>query len=716
MRDASVSAVGHDDCATRNETQKIQTPTAIRYERRYMARHTFLIALLFVVSSCLGTLDQGKAKTESDQRLWPYQDAAPQEETGQIQYINQEIPNVSLPPSAGETYEDRVPDTYDIAERCRLAINVLTAATNRNQDHEQYFSCYIGNPLRMSHNFSDWCTPKYTEALALLRPITGSSLNQSVDRIWKEVILKSIGPDGLYYFPIVGKPWYGKELWWSNGVARADGSIFQLPEKTEVQKQKEIEDVDTYAQPHADSLVEQSGIRQFSHPQPCGRVLNILCIHYMRDGNPIWKDTIERMIDRLLELAVRKDDYCYFPALYFEPGAKFDPDDPRAAAPQGIQGGEINGRCIKGPALYYQLTGYEPARELAQKLTNFMRHHDGYFGPDGEFLAEQHYHAHTNYLFQMLQLAMATDNEELLRFVQKSFEWAKSSEHGMSTLTGHTNEFARPYPRSEGCAVADMVALALKLSHAGAADYYEDAERWTRNFFDEMQLTQLVRWGRTMQPKKVRYNETTDRVAERTIGAFASWASGNEFLIGDERGTENLIMHCCTGNSTRTLYYIWRHILDYDEGTLRVNMLLNRASPWADIYSHVPYQGQVDVKLKQPCQQLLVHAPEWIETGSDDLSVTCSGKRRTIAWKDRYLDLGSFEPGETVEITFLISERTEKERMGEKDFTLVIKGNTVVSVDPPGKHCPLFNREHYRASETRWREVERFVPEESLHY
>ena len=441
----------------------------------------------------------------------------------------------------------------------------------------------------------------------------------------------------------------------------------------------------------------------------------------MRDGNPIWKETIERMIDRLLEVAIHKDDYCYFPPLFLEPHARFDPDDPRTAAPKRLQGGEINGRCIKGPALFYRLTGYEPARELARKLTNFMRYHNDYYGPNGEFLADKHFHAHTNYLFQMLEYAVAAGDAELKEFVRKGFEWAMSPEAGISSLTGFIPEFAKPYRTTEGCASADMIALALKLSEAGAGDYYQEAERWARNYFAELQLTKpkvdhLVRWGKTMEKKDLLYNETDDRVAERSIGAFASWTTGNEWLGGDERGSDNLIMHCCTGNGTRTVYYLWRHILDYKDQTLRVNMLLNRASPWADVHSYVPYEGKVDIKIKTPCRQVLVHAPEWIPSGEKGIVALLNGEQTDFSWKERYLDLGRVEQGKTVQIQFPIHERTVRERIGLDDYTLIVKGNTVVFIDPPGRNCPLFQREHYREDQVRWRKVVRFVPKTVLPY
>ena len=45
-------------------------------------------------------------------------------------------------------------------------------------------------------------------------------------------------------------------------------------------------------------------------------------------------------------------------------------------------------------------------------------------------------------------------------------------------------------------------------------------------------------------------------------------------------------------------------------------------------------------------------------------------------------------------------------------YTLHLKGNTVVEIDPPGAICPLFQRAHYRDNATRWRKIERFVAPE----
>jgi len=52
-----------------------------------------------------------------------------------------------------------------------------------------------------------------------------------------------------------------------------------------------------------------------------------------------------------------------------------------------------------------------------------------------------------------------------------------------------------------------------------------------------------------------------------------------------------------------------------------------------------------------------------------------------------------------------------KEQLGDGIYTLTIKGNTVIDIDPKGRHCPLYQRAHYREDQVRWRKMRRFVPD-----
>jgi len=133
------------------------------------------------------------------------------------------------------------------------------------------------------------------------------------------------------------------------------------------------------------------------------------------------------------------------------------------------------------------------------------------------------------------------------------------------------------------------------------------------------------------------------------------------------------------------------------------------------VYSYIPYEGQVNLIMKRTCQSVLVHAPEWIETGSDQIVATVNGKPRPVTWENRYVNLGEVREGKTVSIKFPITERTVKAEMGPARYTLILKGNTVVSIDPPGKNAPLYDeRDHYRNNDVQWHQVKRFVTDEDI--
>jgi hypothetical protein len=117
-----------------------------------------------------------------------------------IEYIREKAPAFEIPPYRGARYEDKVPDTLDIAERARLGINCLTGITDPNADHEIFwFVDFHRNPPVMVHDFNDWCqnVEGMFESLALLRMASGSDQNSDVDKVWMETLLKSIGRLGL---------------------------------------------------------------------------------------------------------------------------------------------------------------------------------------------------------------------------------------------------------------------------------------------------------------------------------------------------------------------------------------------------------------------------------------------------------------------------------------------------------------------------------------
>ena len=279
-----------------------------------------------------------------------------------IGYIRETIPHFEIPKYDGETYRDRIPDTYDIAERSRLGINALTAITDPTADYEIYGDVnFFRNPATMLHDFNDWTQNQegFMEALPLLRIATGDNTNSEVDRAWMKSTLQSIGPDGLLYIPLTGRPWSRLNADGVNPVWRTDGTTTNFKDPS---------------------------VTQFANVSTCQRMIGTMTIYYLRDKNPVWLSTNHEMIRRLNEIAIQKDDYCYYAPGSFVPNAKVDPN---VAMPVGsLWGVSWNSRLIQGLAQYYRVSHDEAALTLATKITNYARYHSQVFDENGRWLLD----------------------------------------------------------------------------------------------------------------------------------------------------------------------------------------------------------------------------------------------------------------------------------------------------------------------------------------
>lgn len=639
----------------------------------------------------------------------PNAPAAAGQRSYDIDFISNEAPAFEIPPYRGQWYEDTVPDTLDISERAKLAVNVLTSMPDPDADYEDYFPVdFFRNPPVMRHNFADWVQicESHMEDLPLMRIVTGNAVNGNVDRIWmNDWVLRSIGPDGLLYMPLRGRPWARDGLGGVDPLWTAGGTVISS---------------------------KDASVTQITTGEVCGRAVELVALYYLRDRDPRWKKIAEQMVQRLSALAVYKDDYAYFTGGW-EPNAKVGSS---AAAPVDWWAWVWNGRAIEGLSLYYKATGYAPSLQLAKKLALFMRDLSKFFEPDGRWLIGDEYKKawgksfaqydidrltvggasanHALLLLALLECATLAGDGESKEFVRRSYEWARnpSLPCGVSSLVGWFPEIYLPgYPTCEGCTVGIMVSLAVKMSQAGVQDCWDDVDRWVRNQFAEMQLTSAD-WvhqvaGRSTAQSVGEY-ETANNVPERNIGAFAGWSSGNDWA------THYGVMHCCTGNCIRALYHLWENMITCEGAVLKVNMLMNRASAWADVYSYIPYEGRVELKSKVHCKDVLLRAPEWIQSNSGKITCHVNGVSRSTHWEKRYLSVGEAKPGDMITIAFPIPERNVRKNIGTATYSLVLKGNTVVAIDPPGKNGPLYQRAEYRREEVRRRTVKRFISAETL--
>ena len=150
-----------------------------------------------------------------DNAVMEFTDEPPTREP--IGYIRPDIPAVTLPGYKGERYEAVVPDTLDLQEMAAWAVHGLTACVDSQADYEIYWRVYIaGDRPVMFRDLNHQVQLIMQRGVPLMRQVSGTSVNEQVERRWLEVLLHLRGPDDLFYYPLQGRPWihYHKDAAW----------------------------------------------------------------------------------------------------------------------------------------------------------------------------------------------------------------------------------------------------------------------------------------------------------------------------------------------------------------------------------------------------------------------------------------------------------------------------------------------------------------------
>jgi hypothetical protein len=377
-------------------------------------------------------------------------------------------------------------------------------------------------------------------------------------------------------------------------------------------------------------------------------------------------------------------------------------------------------------ANWYRSSGNEAALRLSGELVRFLtkpRLWDlpgaddpnvfGYSGENAHWTG--HFHGHVNTLRAILEYASAVNDARLKEFVRSGYEWARS--RGIARI-GLFDE--------QGCGTARMIGLAVKLTDAGVGDYWEDVDQYIRNNGSELQLASLdeIRklcegprqtgaegftekvaraYGvpRLYPDRIVAPLENADRVAERSVGGFGRL----QLPFGGRAVRKSII--CCNSHGNMGLFYAWEGALRYADGTARVNLLLNRASPWLDVESHLPYEGRVVIRNKA-AREAWIRVPLWVDAGKVRTWVGAGEIGPT--WFGRFLRVTGLKPGDVVDLRFPIVQTTEQYTLAspypdkkprDRKFTLTLRGNTLVRSDPPlaPEGYPFYRRDHLIGAE-----------------
>ena len=609
-----------------------------------------------------------------------------------------------------------MPASLDLVERARLGINGLMGTLNPDVDYAPYFlTFYAARPAYMVHwsSMVSGVLPKYAGAMALLRCMSGCDDQRDVEQGMLAAVLANSAEDGLIYDRVdPRRPWnvgvgYGRKGWNEDYSCLAGD----------------------------------------------GELVCAMDWHYQLSGDDEWKRRMQRTAERMLALAIMHEDYAYYPNV----GCGNDFSYPRQSGwihthePQGPQEGGEGATAfylalpIRGLIRWYQHSGDERMLDLAGKLAKFVTlpkfwggavELEPSYGPTRAHWWG-HFHGTLKALRGLLEYAMVAGDYRVKCFARDGYEWAR---HHLEPRLGLDNCL-------EGCSTADLVALGIQLSDAGIGDYWDDVDHVVRNSLCEAQVTDLdglrhigevsperpkdAAWGAAYDwrfSSGILYaplpgQECTDRVLERSIGAFACNLLGGRYQSPFQ-------MHCCTSNGNQAFYYAWEAVVRDQGEAAVVNLWFNRFSPWLDLESYLPFEGKIILRTKS-ARHLSIRIPAWVQRSR----LVCLVDDQPVAtvWAGAYIILSSLPAGAVVTLQFPLTRETvtlpipnmnSRQYRGVAQVTATFKGSTCIGLAEAEEEVhgmqpawvPMFRRPAYQQDQAPMREVPHHVVEHPIRW
>lgn len=249
---------------------------------------------------------------------------------------------------------------------------------------------------------------------------------------------------------------------------------------------------------------------------------------------------------------------------------------------------------------------------------------------------------------------------------------------------------------TETCALMDYLGLAATLANHGHPEYWGDVERVVRNQLLENQAHNLT-WLKDASGRPDSAQFTWRDVGERMEGGWAGWSSPTHFLAACETlnhhwgGPElhnktRAFQNCCGGSGMHALFIAWKNAARYENGTLTVNLHIDKLLPQAEIRGYQPFQGLLTIQVKQACA-VRVRVPDFV--ASSDLSVEVNGSKAPAKVFGNYLELGPRAAGDALRIAYPLPIVMEEVEIGNPGFRhyryrVTWKGDTVVRMEPIG--------------------------------
>ena len=608
-----------------------------------------------------------------------------------------------------ESYRAEVPQTLDLAERCRLALQGAANTSDPDNDDLFWFELrWNVNPPILKHSGCDIeCGFKTLENFFQLRHASGCEDYREREERLLAFLLSCVEDDGLYWMR-----YSPKRPWHMDGYAASGG----------------------YDNRHID----------LASPNVTGGLMSVLARrNTLPSERGRFDDRLRSMARGMEAVAVSHEDYAYYPDprighCFCMPREGWPHTDEPADEHETGEGTVVAhfGYPLQGLSMWAEQSGDEQAIEFAGRLARFgmQRKFWGHPGDPDRMAGDEighvdsHFHARCIFLRGLLDYGLLAGDRHAIDFVRGSYEHMRAwGIHRIGFIPTWVNGKRLCM---ETCFAGDLVAMAVKMSAAGVGDYWDDAERVIRNHLAEAQIMGRSVLDRIQahtppaddapaetadeedddtlpatsrptslggEPKNKPATDSqvsTDRVLDRCVGTFLSYlmpASAMNWRT----------MSCCNANGCRGLYYAWEGTTRRDGDDAQINLLLNRAAPWLDVESHLPYEGKSLIRNKT-CRRIAIRIPAWVRPA--DVRLQVEGEDRSTHFAGRYCVADGLQPGNTVEVTFPVADETFRRTAHAKTddetaYTIRVRGNTVVDISPRDEdpqHYPFYCRDNLR--------------------
>jgi hypothetical protein len=171
---------------------------------------------------------------------------------------------------------------------------------------------------------------------------------------------------------------------------------------------------------------------------------------------------------------------------------------------------------------------------------------------------------------------------------------------------------------------------------------------------------------------------------ERTLGGFVPGTYPNDLAV-DVRsfGLGEYQVEtggCCSPAGIKALYVLWHEALRREEDRLHLSIWGSVENDDVEVRCAEPDAGELHIRVKRPCEDLVVRVPEYVRGGEVRAS-------REYGLRGDSMHLGPVQGGERITLTYPLAERVEVEQVAGVDYRYHWRGGRVLSVSPPGFGC-----------------------------